>query len=173
MGSFKHNYISLVLSFPRLLYSVLSPVLIKKTGKWSNFCALSLSSAISVLLTLQSSWPFLSSLWVMGSNLSSLLTPFSPSFSLYFFPPPSLSELPIKKQGPWWQEPCWCEWLDEQQPVPGPQCESEARPSPLIFTHFPVSNKSFSRQLEPLWPGQSRNSTLSAADIKASFAVKH
>lgn len=57
--------------------------------------------------------------------------------------------------------------------APGPRCESEVRPSPLISADFPVSNKSFSQQAQPLWLRQSRISTLSAADIKASFAVKH
>lgn len=135
-----------------------------------------LSSVISVPETLCRSWPFPSLPWVMGSGLSSVVTcgVLQPSLSS---PPPHtslcLSLRPIKKQPQRWQGPCWCEWLDRPQPTPRPWVWVGGSSVSFDLCRLPVSNKSFSQQAAPLWPRQSRNPTLSAADIQAIFADQH
>lgn len=139
---------------------------------------LSLSCIIISPPTHHPSWPFLS--FPLRNGLQPELSgdlrgAFSPPFPPRLLTPHArfLSARPIKKQRQQWQGPRWCQWLGEPQPAPSQRCELEARPSPLISTDFPMSNKSFSQRAKPLGLRQSRNSTLSAADIKASFTVKH
>lgn len=121
------------------------------------------------------SWPFLSLPWVIGSNLSSLVTCrglqsslSSSHLALAFSLRSQLKNSNSNDRGP-------AGASDWASPSLLPSCAVSWRIVCLLLisTDFPVSNKSSSQRAEPLGPRQSRNSTLSAADIKASFTVKH
>lgn len=176
-------FFTLLILLPFLPASTVTFYLIRRTGQQHNLrpvqWKLSLSCIIITPPTHHPSWPSLSFLWVMGSSPSSLVTCKGPSvlsvlptslhLAFAFSLCGQLKKTRQKKQWRQRQWPHWFHWLAHApacfRPVP------EARPSPQISTDFPASNKSFSQWAKPLGPRQSRNSTLSAADIKAT--VKH